>query len=292
MNLFSIIVTYNPNVENLISLSKTLISDNVKVIVVDNTETSYIGILEKIDGVLLIKNEDNLGIAKAQNIGIKKAIDCTADVIIFFDQDSKIEKGFIDNLTCILDKEKAIISSPIFFDEQKKFKFPSIRLNKLGMFNFFYPLKELEPYLVDAVISSGTAVTIEVFKRVGLMDETYFIDFVDTEWCLRCRNNNIPIYTMPNAVMLHTIGDKHINLFFLRLSIHTPIRTYYKVRNSFIFFNNRNVPFALGFSRIIVNLIHNFISCIISKDKNIYFKHYFQAIVDGFMGVKGKKIIK
>lgn len=78
----------------------------------------------------------------------------------------------------------------------------------------------------------------------------------------------------------------------MRVFVHSPIRTYYKVRNTFIFFNNKNVSFALGVKEIITALVHNFVTIVIVKDKKIYFKYYFKAIVDGFMGVKGKKIIK
>lgn len=293
MNLFSIIVTYNPNLANLKKLVEKIISSNIEVILIDNTEISYIKGLEIIDDrINVISNDDNLGIAKAQNIGIKKSLELGANAIIFFDQDSNINENFINNLTSILEKDKAMVFSPVFYDEEKGFMFPSMKINRFGLLASFYPKNHIEPFQVDFVISSGMLITAPVFKRIGMMDENYFIDFVDIEWCLRCKKNNIPIFTIPNAIMLHTIGNKTINFFIFRVSVHTPIRTYYKVRNSFIFFKNKNVSIRLGLSRIIINMIHNFITCLIVKDKKIYFKHYFRAIVDGFMGVKGKKIMK
>ena len=292
MKIYSIIIAYNPEVERLVNLCSAVLSTHSKVIVVDNTKDSYIQHLAQIEGVQLIELNDNLGIAKAQNTGIQKAIASGAEAVVFFDQDSKVEEGFIENLTANFTIGQPMIASPVFYDEEKGFKFPSIKLNKFGLFTFFYPETDDKPFSVDVVISSGSAATIAVFDKAGFMDENYFIDFVDTEWSLRCRSVGIPIFIIPKAKMVHTIGNKSVNLYIMRVFIHSPIRTYYKVRNAFIFFNNKNVSLALGIKEIITALVHNLITIIIVKEKKIYFKHYFRAIIDGFMGVKGKKIMK
>ncbi len=292
INVFSIIVVYNPNINRLKALIDNVLSANSKVIIVDNTKYSYIQHLAQIEGVQLLELNDNLGIAKAQNIGIQKAIASGAEAVVFFDQDSKVEEEFIENLTVNFTTGQPMIASPVFYDEEKGFKFPSIKLNKFGLFTFFYPKIDDKPFLVDVVISSGSAATKAVFDKAGFMDENYFIDFVDTEWSLRCRSMGIPIFTIPKAKMIHTIGNKSVNLYIMRVFIHSPIRTYYKVRNAFIFFNNKNVSVALGVKEVITALVHNLVTIVIVKDKRIYFKHYFQAIVDGLTGVKGKKIIK
>ena len=183
-----------------------------------------------------------------------------------------------------------MVVSPVFFDKKDGFRFPSYRLNRFGLLKSMVSTFDESFYDVDVIISSGSAATKETFDIVGLMNEDYFIDFVDTEWSLRCRAKGIPIKVVPSAIMKHSIGDKSIDLKIMRIFIHSPLRSYYKVRNSFLFFKNKNVPLMMGFKEIFSALIHNFVIIIVSENKSEYLKNYFKAIKDGLFGITGKKI--
>lgn len=286
MKVYSIIVCFNPDVDRLIKLCSDLICQKAKIVLVDNSfNSSLTGIVN--DNIELIKLRDNLGIAKAQNIGIQFAIKQNADIFVFFDQDSEIENSFLQNLIAPLSQSTTLVTSPIFFDKSQGFRFPSYSLSKYGL------LKKVVDtngdYNIDVIISSGSATNRKTIELVGLMNEDYFIDFVDTEWSLRCKSKNVPIKVISNAKMIHAIGEKSIDLKLMRLFIHSPTRTYYKVRNSFLFLNNKNVPFLLGIKEIASALVHNFIIIFIVSNKVQYINNYFGAIVDGIKGKKGKK---
>jgi rhamnosyltransferase len=289
MRIYCVIVCYKPDVINLNNICKALLINNVNVILVDNSEVCYIEEMSNCLGLELISLNENLGIAKAQNIGIRLAIENKAEIIAFFDQDSEIENDFIPNLIRPLKRNQPMVVSPVFFDRKYGFRFPSYKLNRFGL------LKEIEnspdeiPYDVDVIISSGSAATKEVFDIVGLMNEEYFIDFVDTEWSLRCKNKCIPIKVVPSAIMKHSIGDKSIDLKFMRIFIHSPLRSYYKVRNSFLFYRSRHIPFLLGMKEVVSALIHNFMTIFVVRHKGDYVKNYFQAVRDGLLGRVGKK---
>ena len=45
-----------------------------------------------------------------------------------------------------------------------------------------------------------------------MFDEDFFIDFVDVEWCLRCKKNKVAIFVVPDAVMEHEIGISSVKL--------------------------------------------------------------------------------
>jgi len=287
MKIYCIIVCYNPDLVNLAKICGAVLSANVTIIIVDNTERSYIKEFSESTGIELIALNSNVGIAKAQNIGIKKAFEYGAEAIVFFDQDSEIENGFIENLTAPLELNVPMVVTPVFHDRDKGFPYPSYRMNSKGLLYVIESSNEI--YDIDMIISSGSAATKPVFDIAGLMDEDYFIDYVDTEWCLRCRAHNIPIKAVPSATMVHAIGEKSVNLGFMRVFVHSPIRSYYKVRNSFIFFKNRNVPFLMGVKEIISALVQNFMAIFIADKKSIYIKNYFQGIRDGVLGRKGKK---
>ncbi len=286
MKVYSIIVCFNPDVDRLIKLCSDLIYQKSKIVLVDNSFNLCLNDILN-DNIELIQLGDNLGIAKAQNIGIQFAIKQNADLFVFFDQDSEIEKGFLQNLIAPFSLSKALVTSPVFYDKSQGFRFPSYRLTKFGLLKKVIDING--DYNVDVIISSGSATNRKTIELVGLMNEDYFIDFVDTEWSLRCKSKNVPIKVISNAKMIHAIGEKSIDLKIMRLFIHSPIRTYYKVRNSFLFLNNINVPFLLGVKEIVSALIHNFIIIFIVSNKIQYIKNYFGAIVDGIKGKKGKK---
>jgi rhamnosyltransferase len=292
MKIYSVIVCYKPDVHNLERICKAILSCDTNVILVDNTENCYIENISNSLDVELIRLNENLGIAKAQNIGITLAIEKGAEIVVFFDQDSEIENDFIRKLTYKMGNNVPEVVSPVFYDKNIGFKFPSYRLNKFGLLKQFDVADDRTEYEVDVVISSGSAVSKVTFDIVGLMNEDYFIDFVDTEWSLRCRAKGIPIRVIPSAIMKHSIGDKSIDLKILRIFIHSPVRSYYKVRNSFLFYRSKHVSFLMGLKEIVSALVHNFLTVFIVSDKWNYIKKYFQAIRDGLLGRVGKKYNK
>lgn len=290
MKIYSVIVCYKPDVHNLERICKAILSCDTNIILVDNTENCYIHNISNRLDVELISLNENLGIAKAQNIGISLAIEKGAEIVVFFDQDSEIENDFIRKLTYKMGNNVPEVVSPVFYDKNIGFKFPSYRLNKFGLLKQFDVVDDQTDYEVDVVISSGSAVSKATFDIVGLMNEDYFIDFVDTEWSLRCRAKGIPIRVIPSAIMKHSIGDKSIDLKFIRIFIHSPVRSYYKVRNSLLFYRSSHVPFLMGMKEIVSALIHNFLTIFVVRHKWDYVKNYFQAIRDGLLGRVGKKI--
>ena len=286
MKIYSIIVCFNPNVNHLVKLCSDLTCQKSNVVIVDNSSISSLtGILNS--DIELIELRDNLGIAKAQNIGIQFAFKQMADIFVFFDQDSEIENDFLQNLIAPFSLTAPLVTSPIFFDKSKGFRFPSYRLTEFGLLKKVICTKG--DYNVDIIISSGSATNKKTIELVGLMNEDYFIDFVDIEWSLRCKSKNVPIKVVSDAKMKHSIGLKSIDLKIIRLFVHSPIRTYYKIRNSFLFFNNKNVPVLLGMKEIISALVHNLIIILFSKDKIIYFINYYEGVFDGILGKVGKK---
>jgi rhamnosyltransferase len=288
MNIFCVIVCYNPDISNLTRICKVLKFSHVTVILVDNTEVSSLDNLSSDFDIQLIKLNDNQGVAKAQNIGIRYALENNAEIIVFFDQDSFIDNDFISKLVRPLIINQPMVVSPVINDKKNGFEFPSYKLNRVGLLRKMNKCNNDEPIFADVIISSGSAATKEVFHIVGLMNEDLFIDFIDTEWSLRCKAKGVPILVVPNAKMVHSIGDISVNLFFTRLFIHSPLRTYYKVRNSFLFFRNKNVPFLMGIKEIISALINNFLIIFFIEEKINFVVRYFQGIRDGFLNRKGK----
>jgi rhamnosyltransferase len=65
------------------------------------------------------------------------------------------------------------------------------------------------------------------------MRENYFIDYVDTEWCIRAEAMGYKNYVSSKAVMKHAIGDNILKFKYFNVPVHSPFRRYYRVRNAF-----------------------------------------------------------
>lgn len=289
MKVFSVIVCYQPDIPQLAKLCDNLLIDGSKALLVDNTDTPYLADQQQLADCQLITLGHNTGIAHAQNVGIATAMAGGADVIVFIDQDSKIEPGFLRTLVSELNVGVPDVVSPLYFDASSNVELPSVRVNRYGLPKAVHRGDSLTPYPVDIVISSGTAATKEAFLLAGTLDEDLFIDFVDTEWCLRCRSKQIPIRTVPSAVMHQRIGSKSINLGIATVLVHSPDRCYYQLRNCFHLFRKHHIPKIFALREMISVFFNRALLLLIVSDKFAYTKAYLCALRDGMRGVTGIK---
>ncbi|VUS83862.1 hypothetical protein SB6421_03813 [Klebsiella huaxiensis] len=290
----SVIVTYHPELNNIKKLVASLSRQNVLTVIVDNgtlSECDYSDLALVSDVIALTENE---GIAKAQNVGIefcrKKY---NVDYILFFDQDSEITDNYVYKLTNdffqLSDSGlKLAAIGPTFIDSRYKFYYKQIRLSKYGVRKKVDPQDFLKAFEVSLLISSGSLVPVSVLDEVGKMNEDFFIDYVDTEWCLRAAALGYKLFISKDAVMEHAIGDKMITFMGLHVPVHSSIRRYYRIRNSFLFFKLPHVPLILKIRDSLMNVIHQLLLILTQKDKRANIKVFFKAVFDGLSNRFGK----
>jgi rhamnosyltransferase len=284
-----IIVCYRPDVPQLRGLCERILADGAKAILVDNTEQPYLAADALPPECSLTTLGYNAGIAHAQNVGIAQALNAAAAVLVFFDQDSKIEPGFLRTLVAPLRSGVAEIAAPLYVDADSGKALPSLRINRFGLKTFIHSSDSMLPYPVDIVISSGTAATKEVFEVAGGLDEALFIDAVDTEWCLRCRSRQVPIYVVPSAVMRQRIGTRSIHLGRFTILVHGPARCYYQLRNCFHLLRKKHVPLAFALTHMASVIFNRTLLLFFVEDRPAYIGAYISALRDGIRGVAGAK---
>ncbi len=234
--VISIIVTYFPNLEKLEELIDRLYSQVERIIIVDNTEriNIFTGFKYKNDKkIILICLGENLGIAKAQNIGMKKALELGAEYILLSDQDTLFPYDYVNNMLDIYvdisRKYKVGAIGPIFFDEIKQ-ETSIILLEGICFLKKEIPKKGI--YFCSYLIASGKIIPKEVLDNVGLMREELFIDWVDVEWCWRARSKGYKIVCTADVKINHTLGEKTINFLGKKRTLRSYIRHYYMIRNA------------------------------------------------------------
>lgn len=222
-NTSCVVVSYNPNEDNIYNLIVFLSKTFSEVCLVDNNSINYLEFKSKIEpignNVKIIHNDCNIGIASALNIGIRYLKKDGIDWIITFDQDSLPIDNFVGVYNSILVKENNLgLLCPGFTNK-------SSDLMKNG--------DEVQYTKSLDLISSGMLHNVEIFDSVGYYNEPMFIDYVDFEYTLRVarRYDTFKCY---NNTLFHIIGDPLEGTILgrkIHSSNHSPIRRYYKSRN-------------------------------------------------------------
>jgi rhamnosyltransferase len=92
---------------------------------------------------------------------------------------------------------------------------------------------------VSACMTSGSLTNLSAWKKVLGFKDSYFIDFVDNEFCMKLILNGYKIIRVNNCVMHHQLGDTvKIKLFYffnVTATRHRPWRLYYMTRNNLLF---------------------------------------------------------
>lgn len=281
-----VIVTFNPDIKHILKLVNILIEDGeLEVIVIDNGSNNK-NELVKLNGICsLICLEKNYGIAFAQNVGIKKCFEYHLDYIVFFDQDSFVANDYVHKLKnemIVLESRSNVATlGPVFKDSRYGFFYDVIKLNSFGIRKKIKGSDISGFQEVSFIISSGSIVSRKAFELVGLMDEDLFIDYVDTEWCLRAVNKNLKVFVTGDVLMSHAIGDKFLKFMKYNIPVHSSFRRYYRIRNALYFFRMPHVPVIMKLRDVIYNTIHQGIIILKSEDKLNNFSVYFKAVKDG-----------
>lgn len=287
-SVLAVIVSYNPEIILLKKLVSQLCDQLCKVVIIDNgsinsDDLKSLNLEYNVDIIFL---KENLGIALAQNIGLRKAINSNFDYVIIFDQDSSINKTFISDLICtytnlsVLDPNIATVG-PTFIDTKTKKKSLGVKYKGLSFFSVLPKFGELATKS-DYIISSGSLINPKTLSHIGLMDEKLFIDFVDIEWGIRAKQKGYTSYMSNEVFMDHTIGNysKKLPLINKFINIHSDFRKYFIVRNSIYLMLYSSLPLnwkIIQFAKTIFYMTTIFFA---SSNKISVFKKYLLAIKD------------
>lgn len=234
-----IIVSYHPEILKLISNCKDIIKQVDKLILVDNgsdkeTQTQLLTNLTAANIIILLENK-NQGLAKAQNIGIKKGMELGGDFFLFLDDDSTLSEGSAIELQREFSRNPklGIAACHILHENsQKEQKYWTLSKGIYRRVRFTGSMHKIEN--VNTVISSGSVISREVIEKCGLMREEFFIDYIDIEYSLRVRANDYSITVLRNAELIHRLGNTK-SIQFAKWNFHptnhSPERRFYMIRN-------------------------------------------------------------
>jgi rhamnosyltransferase len=235
-DICAVIVTYNPNPAEVQTLVERIAEHVGLIVIVDNGSRNVAALLTL--PVRLIELGSNKGVATAQNVGIQAALERDYKFVLLFDQDSLPEPDMVPKLREAFDSltNQGVRVAAVAANYRERNSGLLAKPNNQGCMN------------VGHAISSGCLYSADALRDVGPMMDDLFIDYVDTEWCMRAiRKHRIhrfrietmncwKIYIVGDAIMGHTwshgIGRFHIGWKVVIAPYYPPIRHYYMFRNA------------------------------------------------------------
>jgi len=202
-------------------------SDNWQVIVVDNASSDgpVAAVKDKFKQVELIENKENLGFARGNNVGVKKAL---APVVLFLNPDTLVVDGAIQkSLTYLLSNPDIgalgcrveLPNGKLDYSSHRGFPTP------WNSFCYFSGLAKLFPkvsflagytatYLdtrttheLDCVSGSFLMVRKIAGDQINWWDEDYFFNGEDIEFCFCLKQKGWQIFFYPEVKIIHFKGS-------------------------------------------------------------------------------------
>lgn len=277
MKVCALIVTYNPDINEFLKYYQSNRLEFDYVLIIDNSEDKMIQQelykLGENNDTDIIQLFENMGIAYAQNVGIKKLQDSAKyDFILFLDQDSLLSDGTVEIY--------------LSYYEQLSNKYPIACIGVGHTEDSGSRSKGVKE--VQKIISSGSFSPLSVFDKVGLMDASLFIDFVEYDWCWRAVHQNYKIFSVEEIVLGHMEGDGKVYIFGQRMVLPSPIRHYYQYRNFLYLMHKSYVPTRWKITMLFKMIIKIPIYMFVMDKKQKRISYILRGIKDYFLNKRGK----
>ncbi|MGC8719287.1 MAG: glycosyltransferase family 2 protein [Thermodesulforhabdaceae bacterium] len=290
-NTAAVIVTFYPPADMRYTLN-VLTKQVDRIIIIDNTPALDRAQSDlKFNNALFIPVGRNLGVARAQNLGISLAISMGYEWILLLDQDSKPASDFMKVMHRYFssltkqEKEQILMLAPNLCDESGGFFYTRVAGSK-WMFRRVDCKGKQSVTDVLIAISSGSLIPVTSFQRIGFMDDNLFIDHVDNDFCLRGICKRLKIHVVCDAVVFHRLGNLRrvysIGRLSIKSSFYTPFRRYFIYRNRMIIWKRyfRKVP-AFVFHDIF-SMLYDLLKIILVEDlKRCKLQAAFEGLLSG-----------
>ena len=193
-----------------------------EIILVDNASSD--GSVEEIRSsfpdVRIIDNKENVGFGRANNQAAAVAL---GRYLYILNSDTEIEKNVIETVVMYGDThakagvigtrsmfpdgklQKTFFKTPTFMSE---FVFFAVKIIKSGEW-FLFSLNQYkhyslnEPFEVDVISGCSMFVKREVYDKIGLFNERFFMYYEDAEFCCRVNKTELKCIYLPTVFIKH-----------------------------------------------------------------------------------------
>lgn len=268
---------------------------NFKVFLVDNGSTD--GSLEKLrpfadENIEIIETGKNLGFSGGNNVAVEKALAEKFDFILLLNNDTTVNPDFLSELVRVAegDPKIGIVGSKIYFyDNPKRIWYGG------GKFTWFGGGRHLQYEEIDKnpeesnpketgyMTGCSFLIKSEVVRKIGGLDERFFLYYEDTDWSLSAKEVGYKIVYAPSSKVYHKVSRT-------ASQIGDPIIHYYHIRNALLL-SQKHAPFFILIGIYIWSVIHylkQVIKMVILPSKRDISKMIMRGIKDFHKGRFGQ----
>jgi GT2 family glycosyltransferase len=214
------VIIINWNTRHLLSQCLRSVIDNlselnIESIVVDNgsTDKSVEMVRNDFPEVTLIKNEENLGFAKANNQAILLS---HGRYILLLNSDAFLTPNAIQSMLNVMEAtlSAGIAGAHLVYPDGRSQvshgPLPTFWSEVASLFGFGKYRKEFENHNVyqETGTVSGACMLIRksLLDRIGLLDETFFMFSEEVDLCYRCHKVGSQVLYIHSATVIHTVA--------------------------------------------------------------------------------------
>lgn len=252
MAVGALIVTFNPDQQELGILIEQCRLNQCRVIVVDNASSNTADWLHTVSVVDVdcIWLPENQGLARAINVGLARLVANGYSFALLLDQDSQLSPGYCNGMVKAWREARQLGGNRVAALGPRVVHPDSGRRTPFKLFSRLIgrsnrPVSGSDHlYQAEFLITSGTWMPLASIERYGSMREDYFIDNVDLEWCFRVGAAGGWLMGTDLAELYHRIGERHAHPLVRsgRIALHRPERMYFSTRNRLHLYRQPHAP--------------------------------------------------
>ena len=215
-----------PYMDDVVSALEKLTypKDRVEFVIVDNPHPQYGSSVRYIEEavmpksgvtlpkVTLLAQQENLGFAGGNNVGIKYSLDNGFDYVVLHNNDAFVASNFLEPIIEVMEKDKKIGAAQsllLLHPETELINSAGNSMHYLGFgFCSDYRLKVSEvslPPVKEIAYGSGAALMMraDLLKQFGGLDEDFFLYHEDLEYCYRLKVAGYKTVLVRDSIVYH-----------------------------------------------------------------------------------------
>lgn len=184
------------------------------LIAIDNSPTDGAGAYLRGLGdqrITVHANDRNLGFARGVNAGLRLAEAAGARRTVLLNPDVTFAEDFLARLLAWWDSSQAQVIVPRIMLSACPTRawYAGGGFDRDWLFtNVHFPYRpgDDDPRTVEFASGCCLGLDMGVVRRIGLLDESFFVYWEDSDYCLRLQAAGVPIHYVPDVVLMHDAG--------------------------------------------------------------------------------------
>ena len=278
---------------NCLKSLKACTYNNKTIFLVDNGSKDGSGdkIALEFPDINFIKNEINEGFTGANNKALKVILKQNFDYVLLLNNDTEVKPNFLSLLEARMDSDQNLAATqPLILDFPNK----NTIWNAGGSFNSFFclfktrckgmiynPKLKIDTY-TQWISGCCILVKIAVIKKVGLLDNRFFIYFEDADWSIRMTNLGYKLGVVPESIIYHHSSGSNVKNNTSSEGNLSPYSHYLNVRNHIYLIKKHSFLFNnLGSWLYQIFKISSYSIYFILRGRLGKFKMVWRGVLDG-----------